>query len=641
MVNGSRPWIAVCLCLLVAVGLGRGAEADAAVSRGVAGTAGACGSGDSTVHAFYLQYTGSLDAVSLETVAQSDGQRTTHRLGFDMSQPWDGASLAMHALRFVADGSYAGTVRSGTHVGALARTNWPGCGGSAVDNQSPAATDVIVPFAAGMRHGETSIVAVQSTDVDRVVQARLELVPEGGTAPALTGFVDIPAGRSVTVDLAAHPALADLSPGFSGWMRVSAAAPVAVQSWIDVDNPRRGVFAFEGVPAAEASDRVMAPIVHAEAAMDAHDPTSPRLSSRLAVVNPGVGPSSFVVTYHGTAGTCAGSTSDTAPMVLAGGQGVVLDLSRAGDPSGPVLPSGCVASALLSTSDGGRVVAAVLTADETGDLAAAYTAFTHEGQGNSWTLPLVHRDHGPERMTSAVQVANMGDLPTSVWIAFVDECGQGIPGCGEACRVTLPGRGSAHLWWLGGLDAVPAGTAGRAVVGANTNGIVVAVVDVPRAGGVDAAAYRGLAVGADAVPLLPLLLRDSAVPTPTAPVCPPTATPRDTPGATPSPTPGSTASASPVPASPSPSATSGAPSPTPLGALPGQTVCRYIARKAPPAAVADALANPERFSGWGQRCHPNLPAGPWNGERRMLTLLRPSAPYHLLYNPLVYRCQCP
>ena len=81
-----------------------------------------------------------------------------------------------------------------------------------------------------------------------------------------------------------------------------------------------------------------------------------------------------------------------------------------------------------------------------------------------------------------------------------------------------------------------------------------------------------------------------------------------------------------------------APSPT---AEPGPGVCAYILPRVPPAAIAQAVADPQKVGGWGMLCQPNLPPSPWNIERDRLALLRASTPYHPQFNPLVYKCQCP
>lgn len=99
-----------------------------------------------------------------------------------------------------------------------------------------------------------------------------------------------------------------------------------------------------------------------------------------------------------------------------------------------------------------------------------------------------------------------------------------------------------------------------------------------------------------------------------------------------------------TPPTPTPSPTPRTPTPTPSPtATPplGPEVCDYILPRVPPAAIAQAIAQPDTIGGWGMLCQPNLPPSPWNIERDRLALARASAPYHPNFNPLVYKCQCP
>lgn len=108
-------------------------------------------------------------------------------------------------------------------------------------------------------------------------------------------------------------------------------------------------------------------------------------------------------------------------------------------------------------------------------------------------------------------------------------------------------------------------------------------------------------------------------PTPT-PISPPTATP--TPTQLPSPT---------------STTTSGSPSPTPV---PGKA-CDFILTRVPPAVINDALANPTRIRGWGELANPSAPPSPFNQPKSWLSLLNIAAPYHPLYNPVIFKAGCP
>jgi hypothetical protein len=48
--------------------------------------------------------------------------------------------------------------------------------------------------------------------------------------------------------------------------------------------------------------------------------------------------------------------------------------------------------------------------------------------------------------------------------------------------------------------------------------------------------------------------------------------------------------------------------------------CALVRNRAPAAAIADAMANPDGVPGWRELCHPTLPPGPLNGLRTWLSL---------------------
>jgi hypothetical protein len=144
------------------------------------------------------------------------------------------------------------------------------------------------------------------------------------------------------------------------------------------------------------------------------------------------------------------------------------------------------------------------------------------------------------------------------------------------------------------------------------------------------AAYRDLVPTESPMP--------TAVPSPTRTVPPvPTAT-----GSSTDPAPTATT------AVPSASATAAAPTATgtrpPTGVPtvgPEPEVCDGVVKRVPPAAVLFAVANPRRVEGWGLRCQPNSPPGPFNGLRQSLAIRTIARPYHPLFNALIYRCGCP
>jgi len=60
----------------------------------------------------------------------------------------------------------------------------------------------------------------------------------------------------------------------------------------------------------------------------------------------------------------------------------------------------------------------------------------------------------------------------------------------------------------------------------------------------------------------------------------------------------------------------------------------------PRAAVEQALEDPQTVGGWNRPANPNRPVSWTNPRRRLLTLERPSAPFHPLYNALQFKSSC-
>ncbi len=104
----------------------------------------------------------------------------------------------------------------------------------------------------------------------------------------------------------------------------------------------------------------------------------------------------------------------------------------------------------------------------------------------------------------------------------------------------------------------------------------------------------------------------------------------------------------PTPPSTGPTATPGSgtaaptrvPTATPAGPV-AASVCPNLDRIVPRAVIDAAVANPSSVQGYDQRCNPNLPMGPSNGKRGRLGLQNPGAPYHPIFNGVVYKCGCP
>ena len=69
-------------------------------------------------------------------------------------------------------------------------------------------------------------------------------------------------------------------------------------------------------------------------------------------------------------------------------------------------------------------------------------------------------------------------------------------------------------------------------------------------------------------------------------------------------------------------------------------VCDIVRRNVPPAVIADALANPEKYRGWQELLDPGKPESPMNPKRECLEMQYIGLDYHPLYNPPIWRIGC-
>ena len=90
--------------------------------------------------------------------------------------------------------------------------------------------------------------------------------------------------------------------------------------------------------------------------------------------------------------------------------------------------------------------------------------------------------------------------------------------------------------------------------------------------------------------------------------------------------------------------------PTPVPPTPGPgpgpgsdmpEACDVITNRVPPVVITDALANPDRISGWGELQSPGILPGPFNKMRTHLSLRSTGVAWHPMFNGLVYKAGCP
>lgn len=559
----------------------------------------------------------------------------------------------------LATGAYAAFVSADRVIGNLAHCRWQASGGAVMSNAAVPGADVVVPgIVKAVEPGsQSSLVSIQNTDPNQPASVTVRLFLTGNSIAILVKSYTIAKGTSITLDTATDPSFDLVPAGFTGWLRVESATPLAVNAITDYGTVDKAVTEVEGVPVDQAADTLLAPLVAHDAPMNPKDAASALLNSQIDVVNPGANPVSATVEYTGVAGACLGQTFLDGPQVVEAQRGVTFAQT------GGALPAGCRAIARVQ-SIGGKLIATVQVAGGPAgapQLAAAYGALPSTAAATVTHLPFLR--HKKSGNTSAVWVMNAGTTATDVQLELAfDGSNPGSVPC-TGCTVNVP-AGGGHLWWLGDVAEFGAGRFGFGTLRA-AQPLAAVVLDLPEgAGGDDLAAYVGLngvSVGPSGMPgvqCLPLLLQLNLAPATATPFLPPaTATrppvPTPTPFATstldPTETPPATDTALPSPTvvpsqtalpTDTPVATD-LPTPLPSATPLVQRVARELAAKVPPAVLDDALAHPERIDGWQQPLDPGKPVGPFNPVRTCLTLRNPGQAWHPFFNTLVFKAGCP
>lgn len=149
----------------------------------------------------------------------------------------------------LADGRHALVTSSDRAIGTLVSTQWSHSGGAVVTNDSPAGTDVIVPFLSKGFEGQSSYVTIQNTDTDAPASATITLFSAGQAAALATVELAIGSGTSVTLDMVRDLRFQAMPMGTVGYARIRSITPIAVQSIVDIEDSQKAVYAFEGLPA--------------------------------------------------------------------------------------------------------------------------------------------------------------------------------------------------------------------------------------------------------------------------------------------------------------------------------------------------------------------------------------------------------
>ena len=365
--------------------------------------------------------------------------------------PGASANFYLPGIAGLSNGAYAMIITADRPIAAINRTDWDS-GAAAIYGDVTPDGDVALPLLVSRFAGQTSLVALQNTDVRSANDLRVEVSRSGAGSPEFTQGYSLAPAASMSLDVGKDPNFLSLSAPFLGSMRVKGTAPVGLATFVDVEASRMAVSAFEGVPAGQATDRLFAPLVR-------HEWFG---TTGISVVNPGTDSVEVRVSYRGAeveGNACRGQViaHDGPVSIPAGSSAVFYQGGPTPETGAPNLPPRCVGAALIEAAEGGRVLAIVndFTADEAGVplTAAAYNAVSDARGATRVAVPLFRSRHTAAELSSGIQLMSLdADEPTRATITFFDESGAPIPGGADREAVVAPL--GAHTWFAPSLSGI-------------------------------------------------------------------------------------------------------------------------------------------------------------------------------------------
>jgi hypothetical protein len=397
------------------------------------------------------------------------------------------ANIYLPSESSLANGAYSALITADRQIAAIARTDWSTSGAAAIYSNVQSGTDISLPLAAKRYLGQSSIVSVQNTNRTAQATVTVQLFAGGSTTPVKTTSLAIASGSSVTMDLAKSPEFTTVPDGFLGSMRfTSGGANIGVQSFIDIENVSKAVYAFEGVPSEQAADKLYVPLIR----NDFFGTTG------ISVVNPGTTPVQVTLTYIPspiTASVCTDRiVHGGGPATIPAGSSIVFYQGGATPGAGaPGLPAGCLGSATVE-STGGNILAIVNDANLKAGTSAAYNAVGAAQGSRKVALPLFRNEHTNYKLSTGIQAMNIGTQPANATITFADSTGTVISGCGADCQTTIAPNAS-YTWYPPNVQGIMrrTNTYGSATIESDQP-LAVIVNDASPLGNIDSAIYNGI-----------------------------------------------------------------------------------------------------------------------------------------------------
>ncbi len=439
---------------------------------------------------------GSTATVQIELHPQAGGAPVT--LSAPSVAAQSAANFYLPSATNVPTGAYGAVLSSDQQIAAIARTEWTSGGksGAATYGSVPPAQNVILPLVVGNYAGQNSQFTVQNAGTTAAT-VTIQVRAVGSATAVKTATRTIQPGASATLiagqgELSGLPNTQANPSGFLGNALITGNQPLVVQSFVDFTNSNRAVYAFSGVPVPTNTGQttLYAPLLRRNyfgtTGMSLVNPTGTDATVTIRYFNDPQSPSKM-----GTANTetvTVKANSSAAPF-----QGTSKVL-----PAGTSLNKGWFGSARITSSQ--PLVAVVNDAVFVNgnfaaiDTSAAYNAGTAAEGATTIYAPLVRNAHTNSRLTTGIQVQNLGTASTTVTVTFKNNAGATV---GRAQQSVQPGA-SVNFYQGNAPSAggFPAGQFGSAVITSSGGQNIAAIVNDFSAPGattpLDAAIFNGL-----------------------------------------------------------------------------------------------------------------------------------------------------
>lgn len=400
------------------------------------------------------------------------------------------ANIYLPTQPSLQNGAYAAIISADRQIAAIARTDWTQSGAAAIYSNVIPGTEVSLPLAVKGYNSQTSLISIQNTDTGQQANVEISFYKAGETTPTKTTTVSIGQGTSTTIDLGKHPDFATVPPGSLGSVLVKSQVPVGVQSFIDIENSAKGVYAFEGVPSEQAAAKLFVPLIR----------NNFFGTTGISVVNPGTSPIQVTVTYYGSdlaqSAACKSNATfvhNNGPVNIAAGSSGVFYQGNVAIPGtgSSGLPEGCLGSAVIEVT-GGNALAIVNDADLRAGTSAAFNAVSVAGGANKVSLPLFRNKHTTDELSTGIQAMNIGSAAANVTLEIKNNTGTIISSSDPAFTRTIAPNAS-YTWFPPSIAALNAHTNvfGSATL-TSDQPLTVIVNDFSGKGTKDAAIYNGI-----------------------------------------------------------------------------------------------------------------------------------------------------